>query len=147
MSTNRPDPYPAFNFTVTIGTVLKEAGFSECTGLVMESDPIEYRNGNEPGKTVRKIYGLNKYGNITLKRGFTPDLELFKWRKDAMDGKDVRMDDTIVLGDELGEGRLVWTFTRGWPRKLEGPAMNAKNNEIAIETLELVVESLRLELA
>ena len=143
MASTRNDPFESFNFLVEVDSVTK-AGFSECSGLTMETDPIEYRNGNED-TTVRKIPGLKKFGNITLKRGFTKDDGLWKWRKTVLDGKTERHSGSITLLNEERKAVLRWTFREGWPRKLDGPTFNAKNNEVAIETLEVVVEDLSVE--
>jgi phage tail-like protein len=138
----RDDPYAGFNFLVEIDGVTV-AGFSECSGLSMETDAIEYRTGAED-ITVRKLPGLKKFGNITLKRGFTDSKALYEWRKLVMDGKTKRQSGSIVLLNEARAPALRWNFREGWPRKLDGPTFNAKTNEVAIETLEIVVESLEL---
>jgi phage tail-like protein len=140
---SRNDPYSAFNFLVEIDGVTV-AGFSECTGLSTETDAIEYRNGNED-ITVRKLPGLKKYANIALKRGFTDSKELWQWRKKVLDGKTERQPGSIVLLNEARKPTLRWNFREGWPRKWEGPALNGKTNEVAIEMLEIAVEALELE--
>lgn len=140
---DRNDPYSAFNFLVEIDGVTV-AGFSECSGLNTETDPIEYRNGDED-ITVRKLPGLKKFTNISLKRGFTDSSELWEWRKKVMDGQTERQSGSIVLLNEAREEALRWTFREGWPSKLEGPSLNAKNNEVAIETLEICHEGLAME--
>jgi phage tail-like protein len=140
---SRNDPYSAFNFIVEIDG-LEVAGFSECSGLTTETDPIEYRNGDED-ITVRKLPGLKKFTNISLKRGYTQSKELWDWRKTVMDGMTERKPGAIVLLDEAREPALRWTFREGWPTKLEGPSLNAKNNEVAIETLEIAIEDLQME--
>jgi phage tail-like protein len=141
----REDPFASFNFLVEIDGVTV-AGFSECSGLSTETDAIEYRNGNED-ITVRKLPGLKKFGNITLKRGFTASREIWEWRKKVMDGKTERQSGSIVLLNEARQPALRWNFREGWPRKLDGPTFNAKNNEVAIETLEIAVESVDMEVA
>ena len=75
---SRNDPYSAFNFLVEIDNIAV-AGFSECTGLTTETDPIEYRNGDDD-ITVRKLPGLKKFTNINLKRGYTESKELWDLR-------------------------------------------------------------------
>jgi phage tail-like protein len=139
---SRNDPFASFNFLVVIDGVTV-AGFSECSGLTTETDPIEYRNGNED-ITVRKLPGLKKFSNITFKRGYTDSKELWNWRKLVMDGKTKRQSGSVVLLNEARTEALRWNFREGWPRKWEGPTMNAKNNEVAIETLEICVESIEL---
>jgi phage tail-like protein len=139
----RDDPYSAFNFVLQIDNV-EVAGFSECSGLTTETDVVEYRNGNEE-TFVRKLPGLRKYTNIVLKRGYTQSRDLWNWRKTVLDGATERQGGSIVLLDEKRQPALKWTFTEGWPSKWEGPALNAKNSEVAIESLEIAVETLILE--
>jgi phage tail-like protein len=137
---SRNDPYAAFNFIVEIDDT-PVAGFSECSGLNTETDAIEYRTGNTD-ITVTKLPGLKKFGNITLKRGFTADTSLWEWRKTVLDGKTARRSGSLVLLNEARETAIRWNFFEAWPRKWEGPAFNAKTNEVAIETLELVCEGI-----
>lgn len=136
-------PFTVFNFKVSVDQ--KEVGgFSECTGLNMEADVIEYRTGQDD-HSVRKLPGLKKFSNITLKRGYTKDKFLSDWQKSVLDGKTVRHSGAIELLGEDKSTVLRWNFYGAWPSKLVGPNLNAKTNEVAIETLELVVE--RLEFA
>ena len=140
----RDDPLSGFNFRVEIDGITV-AGFSECSGLSNETDAIEYRNGNTD-ITVTKLPGLKKFGNITLKRGIAPNKrELLDWRQSVLDGKTDRKSGAIVLQNEARQDALTWTFSQAWPRKLEGPNLNGKTNEVAIETLEIVVEKLSRE--
>src|SRR5262245_15343000 len=140
---DRNDPYSAFNFLVTIDGVVSQAGFSEVSGLSMETDVIEYRTGSED-TTVRKLPGLKKFANIVLKRGVTPDTKLWEWRKQVLDGKTQRQSGSITLLDEARKPAVEWAFREAWPRKLDGPTFNGKTNEVAIETLELAVESVQV---
>ena len=142
-SASRNDPLTSFNFIVDIQGM--RAGFSEVGGLTTETDIIEYRDGSED-ITVRKLPGKRKYTNINLKRGYTPDgRELWAWRKQVMDGKTQRMGGTITLLNEERKPALTWEFSEGWPSKWAGPAFNAKNNDIAIEEMEICVEGLFLQ--
>jgi phage tail-like protein len=140
---DRDDPFASFNFLVVIDGVTT-AGFSECSGIAMETDAIEYRNGSED-ITVRKLPGLKKFGNITFKRGFTKDKGLWEWRKKVLDGKTERQSGSITLLNEARQPSVRWNFREAWPRKLDGPTFNAKNNEVAIESLEIVVEYIDVE--
>jgi len=142
-SGSRNDPLASFNFIITVENM--RAGFAEVGGLATETDIIEYREGSED-ITVRKIPGKRKYTNISLKRGFTPDgKDLWAWRKTVMDGKTQRKGGTITLLNEARQPALTWEFSEGWPSKWAGPAMNAKNNDIAIEEMEICVEGLALQ--
>ncbi|HET6229340.1 MAG TPA: phage tail protein [Longimicrobiaceae bacterium] len=142
---DRNDPYGAYNFLVELDGVTV-AGFSEASGLTSESDVVEYRTGAED-TTVRKLPGLKKFSNLTLKRGFTASDELWKWRLEVLNGATVRHSGTIVLLNEARQAAIKWTFREAWPSKWEGPTFNAKTSEMAIETLELACEGVELELA
>lgn len=139
----RIDPYGQFNFLIEIDGVTR-AGFSEVSGLTTDTNVIEYREGQEV-TTVRKLPGLMKYTNIVLKRGYTQDQSLWNWRKQVLDGTTVRATGCITLLNEARQPALRWNFTAGWPVKWEGPAMNGKTSEVAIETLEIAHEGLELE--
>ena len=101
----RIDPYAGFNFLVEIDGITR-AAFSECSGLSTDTDPIEYRDGSED-ITVRKIPGLKKFANISLKRGMTKDMELWTWRKTVLDGVTERKAGSIVLFNEARELLIV----------------------------------------
>jgi phage tail-like protein len=147
-SGDRNDPYGQFNFLIQIDGVTK-AGFSEVSGLTTDTNVMEYREGDETNQgahnTVRKLPGLVKYTNIVLKRGWTKDQSLWTWRKSVLDGKTQRQSGSISLLDEGRNKVLSWKFFAAWPLKWEGPALNAKTSEVAIETLEIVHEGLVLD--
>lgn len=134
----RTDPFRAYNFLVEVDGITR-AGFRECAGLESTQDPIDYREGTDP-LTARKLPGLNKYANISLKWGTSDDAELWDWRKQAMDGNVQRKNGSIVLLDDTGEEQVRWNFREGWPTKWTGPSFNATGTDVAIETLEIVHE-------
>lgn len=138
----RNDPYAQYNFILEIeGTTV--AGFAEVGGLTMEQDVIEYREGSDTA-TVRKLPGLRKFGNISLKRGYTQNRELWNWRKSTIDGLTERKSGAVILRDEAGEPALRWEFREGWVSKYEGPALKATANEAAMESIEIAVEDVAL---
>ncbi len=138
---NRQDPFRSFNFIVEINGI-RRAGFRECSGLDASQDAIEYREGNE-GPTARKLPGLNKYSNITLKRGMSDDIDLWNWYKQASTGEIKRQSGSIVLLGEDGKAEKArWNFREAWPTKWTGPSFNSTGNEVAIETLEIAHEGL-----
>jgi phage tail-like protein len=140
---SRNDPLASFNFIVKIENM--ELGFSEVGGIGTETNIIEYREGYEEPR-MRKIPGQGKNPNINFKRGFTTNgKELWLWRKTVLDGKTQRKGGTITLLDEARKPALVWEFSEAWPSKWNGPALNAKNNDIAIEEMELAVERVALQ--
>ena len=135
---------PAYQFEVSWGGAL--GGFSEVSGLNMETDVIEYRNGMEKSRAVKKLSGLRKFSNITLKRGFLKgDNDFFKWFGATKQEKPERRDMTISLLDETNKPIVTWKITAAWPNKIEGPSFNAKNSEVAIESMEVVSEWVELE--
>ncbi len=136
----KKDPYRSYRFRVEIDG-LERAGFRECSGLDFTHDPVEYREGPDP-LTARKLPGLIKYSNISLKWGLSDDKELWDWRKEAVDGTVKRKNGSIVLLDDANEEKMRWNFREGWPSKWTGPSFNATGNEVAIETLEIAHEGL-----
>jgi len=140
--TPRNDPFTGLSFRVELESITAGA-FSECTGLVSEVEVIEYRTGSDP-VTPRKLPGLHKYPNIVLKRGYTSDRQLWDWHKSVLDGQVQRKNGSIVLLSASGQEVLRWNFHHGWPTKYEGPTLNAKGNDVAIETIEIAHEGLEL---
>ena len=143
MPDSNSGPYASFNFLVEFDGVAV-AAFSEVSGLDFEIEPIEYRDGNERQDSVRKIPGLRKYGNITLKRGVTGNDDFWAWIVQALEGPVEKRNGRIVLLDERREPVVYWQFGNGWPCKYTGPDLNATANEIAIETIEICHEGLEL---
>ena len=144
MAVQRDNPYLNFNFTVDIGAG-EELGFSEVEAPSGEIEVIEYREGSDRSNTARKLPGRAKYSNVTLKRGITGNTELYQWWTSVRDGQVERRNVTITLLDEQRQPVLRWLLRNAWPVKIEGPALNATGNEVAIETLELSHEGLELE--
>ncbi len=141
---NRNDPYQAFNFTVEIGNT-PLAGFSEVSGLGMEVSESEYRAGSDVSSTVRKVPGMEKHTNLTLKRGVTTDKTLFDWIENIRNGVQDYREVVVTLLDEKRLPAVVWKLTNAYPTKWTGPILNAKANEIAIESIELVYEHIKVE--
>jgi phage tail-like protein len=137
---DRKDPYRSYQFLVEIEGITR-AGFRECSGLDSTQDAIEYREGNE-ALTTRKLPGLVKYSNISLKWGITDDAELWAWRNKVVSGKIERRNGSIILLDDTGAEKVRWNFREAWPSKWTGPSFNATGNDIAIETLEIAHEGL-----
>jgi len=138
----RDDPFRNFKFRVEIDGVA-EAAFSEVAIGETTTEAIEYREGNEPNH-VRKLPGLTKYGNITLKRGVTDSQVIYQWHKDIIDGKigDKRKSVSIVVIDEAGKDKARFVVSECWPTKYDPSDLNGKGNEVFIELLELVNEGI-----
>ena len=149
MAVLRESPYPGINFHVVISGILEDGrsiagSFAEVSGLDVEISPIEYRTGSDD-ITVRKMPGLKKFSNVTLKRGVVGDTTLWRWIKTVLDGQVQRADGTITLLDESRQAVMTWRFRRAWPCKWTGPTLNATTNEVALETLEICHEGLEVE--
>ncbi len=134
------DPLASFNFKLEIAGITV-AGFSECTGLNTEQNVIDYREGPE-SITPRKLPGLTKFGNITLKRGISLDKTIFSWRKTVSDGDIERKNISIVLQNEKHDEVVRWNVVNAWPSKYMAPDLKATANEVAIEAVELTHEGL-----
>ena len=140
----RKDPYRGFNFRVEIEKTAV-AGFRECGGLSLTTDPVEYREGTDLPLHVRKLTGLAKVSNISLKKGFTDNRELWNWYRNILNGVQDRRNGAIVLQDEQHRDVMRWNFGQAWISKYEGPALNATSNDVSLETVEIVAEELVLE--
>lgn len=117
--------------------------FRECTGLGSENEVVEYKASGQKGEfLIKKIPGRLKWNNITLKRGITDDMDLWKWRTLVEQGNmgSARKNGTITMYNQQGTAVAKWNFTNAWPSKLTGPGANAGSNEVAIEELELTHE-------
>ena len=141
---DRKDPYRGFNFRVEIDNITVGA-FSDVSGLSSDGDIVEYREGTDRELHVRKLMGLRKFSNIMLKRGYTDNRELWNWRNNIVNGTPDRRNGAIVLMDEERNDMLRWEFEGGWIHKIDGPTFNAKGNDVTIESLEIVIESLALK--
>src|SRR4051794_35425779 len=135
----RRDPYASFNFLVKIDGITF-GGFHECTGHSSTIDTIEHREGGAPHAI--KLPGLNKYGNLVLRRGMTVDRELYEWHLKALNGKLERRSGSIIVLDRTGKEQARWNFFDAWPQRMTGPALNSEGSEVAIEEFELAVERL-----
>ena len=136
----RKDPLRNFRFRLEIDGI-QQAGFSEVTVPDTTSDVIEYREGTEI-TTVRKLPGLTKYGNLSLKWGTTDSMELYNWRKQIIDGNIQRKNIAVIVVDEAGNDKARYEFVNAWPSKYDPTDLNATGNAVAIETLEIVHEGM-----
>jgi phage tail-like protein len=134
------DPFVTYNFLVEIDGITR-AAFQQASGFDSTIDVIEHREGGE-NTTARKLPGLTKYSNITLKWGVTDDRELYDWHRQIVEGDMVRKNGSIVLLDRRGEEVARWNFVRAWPSKWDGPDLNAEGTDVAIEMLELAHEGI-----
>ena len=140
----KKDQLASYTFMLEVDGIA-EATFRECSGLDSETSVIESKETGSKGQTViKKLPGALKWGDITLKRGFTDDMKLQEWRNKTVDGKltDMRKNGSIVIYDYENKEVLRWNFVNGWISKLQGPSLNAGGNDVAIEAITIVHEGL-----
>jgi phage tail-like protein len=161
------DPIRNFKFRVNFQT--SSAGFSRVSGLKETTEPVDYREGNEPGRP-RKLFGQTTYDNVVLERGLTETTDLIIWRRQIVDvfergqkdgfvsegqatasiqADQLRRMVEIQLGDFHAEGGSAgawsWSLIDAWPTSLEIGEFSGDGNEVVLETVELVHEGLKVK--
>ncbi|HMR43494.1 MAG TPA: phage tail protein [Saprospiraceae bacterium] len=138
-------PLPKFHFQVDWNNGIK-MGFTEVSGLDVETEVIEYRHGESKEYSKLKMPGLQKYSNITLKRGtFAGDNDFYKWWNTVKMNTIERRNITISLLNENHDAVVVWEIKNAWPVKVQSTDLKADGNEVAIESMELVHEGLTIQ--
>ncbi len=137
-------PIPKFHFQVKWDSEVMS--FQEVSGLDIESQPIEYRSGDSPKFSTIKMPGIQKTGNVTMKKGvFKSDNKFWDWFNQIKMNTIARKPVTISLLDETGAPTMVWTLENAWPSKITGTDLKSDGNEAAIETIEIVHEGLTID--
>lgn len=137
------DPLVGAYFSIDVGTVT--GFFTEVSGLGSETETVEHKIiGTNNQTIIRKIPGRLKWGDITLKRGITANLDMWDWRKQVEDGdvSGARQNGSIIMYDQEGSPVAQWDFTDGWPSKVSGPSLGADKNEIGVEELTITHEGI-----
>ncbi len=149
MAVLRDRPYAQFNFLIDLGTGETDgprAGFQECGQIGMSVDVIEYRNGNEKANEVRKLTGLARYPDVTLRRGIIGSLDLYEWLDQIRNGDaNAVRNVTILLQNENRQVVQTWHLRRARIVKHVSGPLNAQGCDVAIEELTLAYERLELE--
>lgn len=145
MATLRARPYSQFNFLIDIGagdTNAVPAGFQEVSGLGMEITVAEYRAGNEKDNIARKITGIYKVPDVTLKRGVIGSLDLYGWLNEVRNGNQnaLRTVTIQLQNEDHSEIAQEWKLTNARPIKYTGPSLNGKGTDVAVEELVLACE-------
>ena len=150
MAVLRDRPYAQFNFLVDLGTGTTdgpEAGFQECSEISMSVDVIEYRNGNEKENHPRKLTGLQRVSDVTLRRGIIGSLNLYKWLDQIRNG-DAAGFRTVVIhlqNEDHTANVMTWKLLRARIIKHTSGPLNAKGTDVAMEELTLAYERLEIE--
>jgi len=143
-------PFTAFNFAVEIkvdGVAMQvvDAAFSECDGLEMTMDVKTIREGGNNGRQIR-LTGPLTFGQVTMKRGMTSNLELWDWFNLMLTDQSLRADAEVVIFAADGETeRARFQLSRCVPVKLKSPPLSAKDGAVAIEELQIAYEKLTLK--
>ena len=152
MAVFRDNPYGRFNFLVSLGGASGDGapgsvvgGYFEVILPTAEMELTEYRAGNEKVNSPRKMTGLTKYSDVTLRRGLVGSTDLWEWFKAVRDGALDRRNVTVTLLDEAHRPVMTWRLSNCLPVKYTGPTLNARGDDVAIEELTLSVERLEIE--
>jgi phage tail-like protein len=150
MAVQRERPYAQFNFLVDLGDGTTDgagAGFQECSNIGMEVTVAEYRNGNEKENAVRKITGLNRVGDVTLKRGIIGSLALYEWLDQIRNGDQAAFRTVTIqlLSEDHASVVQTWKLMRARIIKHVSGPLNARGNDVAMESVTLAYERLELE--
>ena len=147
MAAREDDPLLAYNFRMEIDGI-GVAGFNEISGIESEITVIPYAEGNGEVRLTRKLAGRQQYTNVVFKKGIVvAGQELWDWfETHQLDGREMdRKSVTIaVLDDQEGDVK-TYTFHEAWPTRYKGPDLNAEEDGIAFEEMELAYEKLEVE--
>jgi len=144
MGARASDPLVGFHFSLEVQGAVT-GFFTEIGGLGSETEVVDHKIVTPEGhEVIQKIPGRLKWGEITLKRGVTAEMDMWKWRKLVEDGKisNARKNGSIVMYDEALKEIARWNFTNGWPSKINGPQLQADSNAYGVEELTIVHEGI-----
>jgi phage tail-like protein len=143
---NRTTPYGAFNYLVNFDGGEVFGGFSDVGGIGTEVTVAEYRNGNEKENHVRKLAGIHKVSDVTLKRGILNSKSLFDWiSQTRTQGPAAQRNVTITLLDEAHTPVQTWVLRGVIPMKYTGPTLAGKGGgDVAMEEIALSAEAMEI---
>ncbi len=150
MAVLRERPYAQFNFLVDLGTgdtAGPEAGFAECSAISMAVDVAEYRNGNEKENSPRKLTGLQRVADVTLRRGIIGSLSLYQWLDQIRNGDAAALRTVVIQlqNEDHTATVMTWKLLRARIVKHTSGPLNAKGTDVAMEELTLAYERLEIE--
>jgi phage tail-like protein len=135
------DYYPPWGFyyrvDFSISKEKNDARFQAVSGLSVEYDMEEYKEGGE-NRFTHKLPVRTKYADMVLKRGMVTGSEVIAWclrafRERLFSPADVN----VILMNEKGEPLRTWKVVHAIPKKWQVSDLNANENAIVIETIEL----------
>lgn len=129
------DPHLGLRFWVQLGQI-EVAGFKECSGLTIETEMLEHKEGGLNTYT-HKLPVRAKYSNVTLKRGMDEGQDLYRWYLKALNGQIERQNISIIVYDSVGAEVQRWDLQGAYPCKWTGPSLKTDQGALAVETLEI----------
>ncbi|MBN8620293.1 MAG: phage tail protein [Anaerolineae bacterium] len=143
MGTRGTDPLVGFHFMLDVQGEVKGL-FTEVGGLGSETEVVEHKVSRDGIDFVQKIPGRLKWGDITLKRGITAEMDMWSWRAKVEKGdiSGARKNGSIIMLDQALTPVAQWDFTNAWPSKLSGPQLQSDSNAFGVEELTLVHEGI-----
>ena len=136
------DYYPPWGFYYRVAFGISQnkndVRFQSVSGLSVEYDMEEFKEGGE-NRFTHKLPVRTKYADLVLKRGMLTDSEVTKWFLAAFRDRDFKPSDiSITLMNEQGEPLRSWNVVHAIPKKWLVSDLNANDNAIVVETLELM---------
>lgn len=139
MSSGEENPLGNYRFNVVMEGI-ESVSFNEVKISDSEIAVIEYRDGSDPTRSVRKLPGLVKHSDLIFKRGMTKSLDVYEWFKSNKNGSVDRRSIIVTILDESVQPCVKWKFRNCWPTKYLGPTLNATSNDHVIEEITISVE-------
>jgi len=139
------DPLVGFQFAIEVGGMVT-GYFTECGGIGSENEIAETKAVTDTGQeVVLKVPGRLKFGDVTLKRGITDNLQIWEWRQFVEEGKlsDARKNCSIIMFDRNYTPAARWDFVNAWPSKVSGPDVKSDSNDFGVEEMVLVHEGMK----
>ena len=139
------DPLVGFQFAIEVGGMVT-GYFTECGGIGSENEIAETKTVTDTGQeVVLKVPGRLKFGDVTLKRGITDNLQIWEWRQLVEEGKmsDARKNCSIIMFDRNYTPAARWDFVNAWPSTVSGPDVKSDSNDFGVEEMVLVHEGMK----
>jgi len=143
----REDPLVAFRFALEIEGKLS-GYFTNVSGIGSDSELVEEKIVEESGETItRYVPGRTIWTPITLKRGVTSNIDVWKWRKAVVDGdiKGARTNCSIIALSRDNKPVARWNFVNAWPKTVTGPEMDSGGAEFMVEEMTIIHEGAERE--
>jgi phage tail-like protein len=138
------DPLAGFQYALDISGKIS-GFFQDCSGIGSEHEIIEQKLTDANGRPfIQKIPGRMKWNDVTLKRGITGEMDLWKWRKLVEDGDvdGARTHCSILMMNREGAPVAQWDFNNAWPSKVTGPELKSDSNDYGVEEIVIVHEGM-----